>query len=70
MPPRKYDELSPTELKVLQHAANGLTMRETAEATKRSQNTINSQRDMILRKLQARNIAHAVAIGLRQELID
>jgi DNA-binding CsgD family transcriptional regulator len=63
-------ELSATELRVLQLAAEGMTLAETAEELEKSPNTINNQRDTIRKKLDANNLTHAVAIALREEIIE
>ncbi|WP_158633214.1 response regulator transcription factor [Amycolatopsis sp. WAC 04182] len=55
--------LSPTELEVLQHIAQGRENREIAEKTFRSTETIRTHVKSILYKFKARNRAHAVAIA-------
>jgi DNA-binding CsgD family transcriptional regulator len=62
--------LSVTELAVLRDAADGLTIDETAERRGKSAQTVKSQRSTVILKLNARNIAHAVAIGIREHLIE
>jgi DNA-binding CsgD family transcriptional regulator len=62
--------LSKTELDVLRDAADGLTIEETAERRRKSAQTVKSQRSTVILKLNARNIAHAVALGIREHLID
>jgi DNA-binding CsgD family transcriptional regulator len=61
--------LSHAELEVLHDAAEGLTMQETAAKRGRSTQTVKTQRANLLLKLHARNIAHAVAVGMRTGLI-
>jgi DNA-binding CsgD family transcriptional regulator len=62
--------LSHTELDVLRDAAEGLTIEETAERRRKSAQTVKSQRSTVILKLNARNIAHAVALGIREHLIE
>jgi DNA-binding CsgD family transcriptional regulator len=61
--------LSHAELEVLLDAAEGLTMTETAARRGRRTQTIKTQRASMLRKLHARNVPHAVALGMRTGLI-
>lgn len=63
-------ELSLTEIEVLRDAADGLTIDETAERRSKSSQTVKSQRSTVILKLNARNIAHAVAVGIREHLIE
>jgi DNA-binding CsgD family transcriptional regulator len=64
------DRLSPTETLVLLHAGEGLTATETAAAMKRSPETVKTHRQHVLKKLEARNIAHAFAIAYRAGLVE
>jgi DNA-binding CsgD family transcriptional regulator len=54
--------LSPSEHNVLEDAANGMTVNETAQARSKSPETVKSQRRSILLKLGARNMAQAVGM--------
>lgn len=63
-------DLTATELRVLTLAAEGLTSLEIAFEARRPYETIRSQRKLVLLKLGARSMAHAVAIGFREELIS
>jgi DNA-binding NarL/FixJ family response regulator len=63
-------DLSPSELEVLQDAANGLTVPESASRRIKSPETVKSQRRSILMKLGARNMAHAVATAVTARLIE
>lgn len=68
--PRRLDaELSVRERQVLQAAADGLTVEQTAALLWLSPETVKSHRRWIYLKLDARGVAHAVAIGLRRGLI-
>jgi DNA-binding CsgD family transcriptional regulator len=62
--------LTPVELQVLRHASNGLRNRETAEAMKRSIETVKTHRKHAIEKLGAKNTANAVAIAVRAGLIE
>ena len=64
-------ELSATELGVLVHAAQGRTIDETAARLRRSPHTVKWLRaNRLYPKLGPRNIPHAVAIALRNGLIE
>jgi DNA-binding CsgD family transcriptional regulator len=62
--------LSPTELGILAQAAEGMTALESAARSRRNIETIKAHRRNILGKLDARNIAQAVAIAMRDGLIE
>lgn len=64
-PDRGGSQLSNREVSVLEAAANGLTVRATAERVYMSEQTIKDYRKAIFRKLGARNITHAVALYWR-----
>jgi DNA-binding CsgD family transcriptional regulator len=55
--------LSRAELDVLQAAARGLTVPESAALLGKGRETVKTQRHQIILKLGARNVAHAVAIA-------
>jgi DNA-binding CsgD family transcriptional regulator len=61
--------LSASELAVLEDAANGLTVTETALRRLKGRETVKTQRRSILLKLGARNIAQAVAMMIGDGLI-
>jgi DNA-binding NarL/FixJ family response regulator len=61
--------LSPSEAAVLEDAANGLTVTETAARRSKGRETVKTQRQAILLKLGARNIAQAVAMMISDGLI-
>lgn len=61
--------LSPLQLKILMCAAKGLSNSQTAEQLHSSVEAIKDQRKRIYWQLSAKNITHAVAIGLRNGLI-
>jgi DNA-binding CsgD family transcriptional regulator len=63
-------ELTPSELAVLWDAAAGMTSSECASKRHKSTETVKSQRKAILMKLGARNMAQAVAVGVRESLIE
>ncbi len=54
--------LSPSEVGVLDDAANGLTVKQSAVSRCKGSETIKSQRRSVLLKLGARNMAQAVAM--------
>jgi len=62
--------LTPRELDVIGLLARGLTSEETAQLLGVSPYTVKKHAYWIRLKLGARNTAHAVAIGLREGLIQ
>lgn len=64
------EALTYTELKMLQDAADGYTAPESAEKNYKNVETVKTQRKRILGKLKARNMCHAVKIGIINALID
>ncbi len=63
------DNLTARELEVLRHAAAGATCYETGRALFVEAGTVKFHRTRLIRKLDARNIAHAVAIAHKQGLL-
>jgi RNA polymerase sigma factor (sigma-70 family) len=55
--------LTPAELEVLEGAAQGETVEETAQRTGRAVETVKSQRKSAMRRLDARSITHAVFLA-------
>ncbi len=62
------ETLSSSESEILRDAAEGLTVRESADFRVKSPATVKGQRAAVLAKLGARNIAHAVALMARHDL--
>jgi DNA-binding CsgD family transcriptional regulator len=62
--------LTQTELTVLQAAARGLTVPETARHLKKGSETVKTQRNRIILKIGARNITHAVCIAAEHGLVS
>lgn len=62
--------ISPREREVLRHAANGLSAPETARVIHRSVETVRRQRKSAMKKLEARNIAQAVARASATGLLE
>lgn len=62
-------DLTPTEIKMLQDAAHGLTAPESAVKHYKDVETVKTQRKRVLRKLDANNMCHAVYIGLTEGII-
>ena len=69
--PLRQLEQEPTlrEIEVLQLISDGLVNREIGERLFLSEETVKSHVRHLLAKLQARSLAHAVAVGLRRGLI-
>jgi DNA-binding NarL/FixJ family response regulator len=61
--------LSPREYQILVYLANGLSNPQIAERLGRSHNTVKTLVGRLLRKLSARNRAHAVLIGFQTGLL-
>jgi DNA-binding CsgD family transcriptional regulator len=62
--------LSPSEREVLEDAALGLTVIETARKRMKGEETVKTQRRSILLKLGARNMPHAVATAMREHAFE
>lgn len=62
-------KLTAIEIEILQLAADGFLNKQKAGYRGTSLQTIKNQVVIILRKLQATGITHAVAIGLRDGII-
>jgi DNA-binding CsgD family transcriptional regulator len=68
-PPVDMPGLTQSERGVLDDAANGMSVIETATSRSKSPETVKTQRRAILLKLGARNMAHAVAMMMSERLI-
>jgi DNA-binding CsgD family transcriptional regulator len=66
----EFPKLSPSEAAVLEDAGEGLTVQESARRRLKSPETVKTQRKTLMTKLGARNIANAVAIAMRQRLLE
>jgi DNA-binding CsgD family transcriptional regulator len=62
-------ELSAPELTVLAAAARGFSADETAELLVKSRHTVIAQRRSLQAKLEAKNLAHAVALAYERGLL-
>jgi DNA-binding CsgD family transcriptional regulator len=62
-------ELSAPELLVLSAAARGFSAGETAELLIKSRHTVIAQRRSLQAKLEAKNLAHAVALAYERGLL-
>lgn len=63
-------DLTAAECAVLQHAADGRSVPETAVLLTKGEATVKSQLLRARLKLSATNTTHAVAIALRRRLIE
>jgi DNA-binding CsgD family transcriptional regulator len=61
--------LTAMEVDILNDAAAGLTVLESAARRSKGIETVKTQRKQVLSKLDARNMAHAVALAIRDGLI-
>ena len=61
--------LTPRQQQVLRCAMNGDSMDDTGTVLFITRDTVRTHREAILRKLEARNITHAVAIAMRGGLL-
>lgn len=66
---KENDELSEREIQILECIAHGLTNQHISEKLFLSQHTIETHRKNILRKLNAKNTADLVRIGIEKGLI-
>lgn len=64
------DSLTEREVEVLALAASGVSARRTGEKLHLSDETVKGYRKRIVAKLQALNIAHAVALGCAIGLVN
>jgi DNA-binding NarL/FixJ family response regulator len=62
--------LTTAELSVLQAAAQGLTVPETALQLHKGAETVKSQRNRIILKIGARNMTHAVCIAAEHGVVS
>jgi DNA-binding CsgD family transcriptional regulator len=67
---RPRNLISRAECRVLAFSALGYTKEETADFLNIGAETVKSQRASILRKMKARNMAHAVAVGFVHDLLN
>jgi len=64
------DDLTEREMEILVLAADGDTAAETGDRLFLSVETVKGYRKKIIAKLEARNMAHAIAIAFRTRLIS
>ena len=57
--------LSPCEALAIEHAAQGMTSKESAQVLGKSYRTVEVHRFNATKKLNARNMPHAVALHLK-----
>lgn len=62
--------LTPREREVLTWVAQGKTGREVGEILQIAKRTVDQHVETAVRKLGARNRLHAIAIALRESIID
>jgi DNA-binding NarL/FixJ family response regulator len=67
---KKPDGLSRRELVVFQLAADGFTNKEIGVQLDVTADTIDSHNRNIVKALGARNMKHAIAIGIRSKIIQ
>ena len=63
-------KLTSREVETLHYVSYGLTSYEIADALNLGRETIETHRRKIMRKLNANNIVHAVALGFREKIIQ
>jgi DNA-binding NarL/FixJ family response regulator len=66
---RHLQELSARELEILELVAEGLGNRQIASQLHVSEETVKTHLRRLMRKLRATSRAHAVAVGIRTQLI-
>lgn len=62
-------QLTTSEIEVLQHAANGLGLKGTARAAGIPMHSVKDRRESARHKLGARNVTHAVAMLVAAGLV-
>lgn len=63
-PPEALREiLTARQVEILQWAAKGYSSEETADGLKLTESTIKRQRELLINRLRARNITHAVHLA-------
>jgi DNA-binding CsgD family transcriptional regulator len=62
-------QLTVREVETLHYVSLGLTSHEIGQTMSLSRETVETHRKKIMRKLNATNIVHAVAEGLRHKII-
>jgi DNA-binding CsgD family transcriptional regulator len=67
--PRALQGLSTRELEILELVADGLGNRQIATLLHLSEETVKTHLRRLMRKLGATSRAHAVALGIRTQLI-
>lgn len=65
-----YSILTPMEIRILQAASEGLSIKSTAMLLNMAAPTVKTHRSAINIKLHAKNVTHAVAIGFRMGLLS
>ena len=68
-PSLQEEQLAPRELEVLKLVATGMTDREIGKRLELSEQTVKSYLRNLLRKLEVRSRAHAVAVAFRRGLL-
>ncbi len=63
------DKLSDRETEILQHMADGLSSRVIATVLGISEDTVETHRKNIYRKIDAKNAAQAMAYGFRNNIL-
>lgn len=66
----EQDGLTHREVQVLQHVADGLSNKETANALAIGEDTVKGHLRKIMDKLEANNRTHAVTIGIQRGIIE
>lgn len=62
-------KLSPREIEVLRHVAEGMSAKETGRVLGITESTVKVHRKTVFRMIGAKNAPHAVSIGIRKGII-
>lgn len=65
-----HGNLSEREIQVLELAANGESLKSIAALLHVSTSTADTHSRSVIKKLAAKNMKHAIAIGLRKKIIQ
>jgi DNA-binding NarL/FixJ family response regulator len=66
----RLDKLTPRELEVLLHLADGLSVRRCAERMRLSESTVDNHKSRLMRKLDVHNLVELVRLAAREGLLQ
>jgi DNA-binding NarL/FixJ family response regulator len=63
------EKLTPRELEILLHLADGLSVRRCAERLRLSESTVDNHKSRLMRKLDVHNVVELVRLAAREGLL-